>query len=142
MADGYQYVSCGLTIASEIAIPGLPSIAPVPQSDLVVSVRNRALARTPPSVDRVRYASPERVEDGSMQLTVWTDSAGAHRFRYHDGTEFLIDRTASRVEVHWEQPLTDADAAVYLLGPVLGFVVRLRGGVPLHASAVMVGERA
>ena len=26
MAGDYQYVSCGLTIASEIAIPGLPSI--------------------------------------------------------------------------------------------------------------------
>ena len=139
MTAAYQYISCGLTIASEIAIPGLPSIAPATQPDLVVSVRDRALSS---DVRRVRYISPERVPDGSAQLTVWTDSRGAHCFRYHDGTEFLIDHTGTRVEVHWEQPLIDADASVYLVGPVLGFVMRLRGIVPLHASAVMIGESA
>lgn len=139
MSAAYQYSSCGLTIASAIAIPGLPLIAPTAEADLVVSVRDRALSR---DVRRVRYISPERVADGSAQLTVWTDSGGAHCFRYHDGTEFAIDRAGTRVEVRWEHPLIDADAAVYLLGPVLGFVMRLRGIVPLHASAVMIGESA
>jgi len=139
MTATYQYKSCGLTIASEIAIPGLPVIAPVAQPDLVVSVRDRAL---PPDVRHVRYVSPEHVADGSAQLTVWTDRGGAHCFRYHDGTAFVIDRAGTRVEVHWEEPLIDADAAVYLLGPVLGFIMRLRGIVPLHASAVMMGEHA
>ena len=142
MAASYQYLSCGLTIASEIAIPGLPSASPAKSPDLVVSVRDRASASAPRGVEHIRYVSPERADDGSAQLTVWSDSAGAHRFRYHDATEFAIDREARRVEVHWELPLTDADAAVYLLGPVLGFVLRLRGSVPLHASAVMIGESA
>jgi hypothetical protein len=33
------------------------------------------------------------------------------------------------------------DAATYLLGPVLGFVMRLRGTVPMHASAVAIDGR-
>ena len=81
-------------------------------------------------------------EDGLPQLTVWTGSTGAHRFLYRDGTEFLINEHATRVVVHWVDPLTSDDAVVYLLGPVLGFVMRLRGIVPLHASAVMIRSGA
>jgi hypothetical protein len=92
--------------------------------------------------ERVRYISPERLADGSPQLTVWTGSDGAHRLRYSDGTEFIVDKTATRVDVEWVDPLTAADAAVYFLGPVLGFVMRLRGVVPLHASAVLIGTTA
>jgi len=142
MRRAFQYVSCGLTLASEIEIPGLPSVSPGERPDLSVSVRDRSVPRTSLDLERTRYVSPESDSDGSPQLTVWTAPAGAHRFRYHDGTEFVIDRAATRVEVHWEEPLTEADAAVYLLGPVLGFIMRLRGSVPLHASAVMIGERA
>ncbi len=142
MRRTFHYVSCGLTVASEIEIPGLPSVSPGEGPDLFVSVRDRSVPRKSLDVERTRYVSPERDSEGSPQLTVWTASAGAHRFRYHDGTEFVIDRAATRVEVHWEEPLTEADAAVYLLGPVLGFIMRLRGIVPLHASAVMIGERA
>ena len=142
MRRTFHYVSCGLTVASEIEIPGFPSAAPEKTPDLFVSVRDRAVPRKSRDVERTRYVSPECDGDGSPQLTVWTASTGAHRFRYHDGTEFVIDRAATRVEAHWEEPLTEADTAVYLLGPVLGFIMRLRDIVPLHASAVMIGERA
>ena len=138
----YHYVSCGLRIASEIAIPGLPQVVSAEPSDLAVMVRDREAPHAAPDIERIRYVSPDCDDDANAQLTVWTESTGAHRFRYHDGTEFLIDREATRVEVRWEAPLSDADAAVYLLGPVLGFVLRLRGIVPLHASAVIVGGRA
>ena len=61
MVRAYQYVSCGLTIASEIPIPGLTAVAPTTQPGLVVSVRNRA---SPPmtelGAERIRYVSPER----------------------------------------------------------------------------------
>jgi hypothetical protein len=95
-----------------------------------------------PGEVHIRYVSRERHEDGTPQLAVWTGSTGAHRFRYRDGTEFLINEHATRVVVHWVDPLTSEDAVVYLLGPVLGFVIRLRGIVPLHASAVMIRSGA
>jgi hypothetical protein len=86
--------------------------------------------------ESVRYASPEQDDSGTPLLTVWTRADGGHRLRYSDQTEFLIDSSASRIDVDWEAPLTSEDASVYLLGPVLGFIMRLRGIVPLHASAV------
>jgi hypothetical protein len=46
------------------------------------------------------------------------------------------------VEAWWSAPLRAADATTYLLGPVLAFVLRLKGRVPLHASAVVVRDRA
>src|SRR5262249_55064163 len=42
----------------------------------------------------------------------------------------------------WAPPdATVADTCCYLFGPVLGWVLRLRGGVPLHASAVALDGR-
>ncbi len=142
MAAAHHYVSCGLAIASDIAVPGLLSSACERPPDLHVSVGRHAEARASLGQERLRYLSPERCEDGTPQLTVWTGSGGAHRLRYSDGTEFIINSQATRVDVDWPTPLTEADAAVYLLGPVLGFVLRLREMVPLHASAVMIGGRA
>jgi hypothetical protein len=142
MAATHHYVTCGLAITSDIAVPGLSSGAPEGPVDLHVAVGRCAEARALLVRQHVRYLSADHVEDGTPQLTVWTDSGGAHRLRYADGTEFIIDRQATRVDVEWMAPLTAADAAVYLLGPVLGFVMRLRGMVPLHASAVVVDGRA
>jgi len=142
MAPAHHYLTCGLAITSDIAVPGLSSGTPEGPVDLHVSVGRCAEARALLAQEHVRYMSPDRAEDGTPQLTVWTDSSGAHRLRYADGTEFIIDRQATRVDVEWTEPLTESDAAVYLLGPVLGFVMRLRGMVPFHASAVVVDGRA
>ncbi|MBA3757231.1 MAG: hypothetical protein H0X02_13890 [Nitrosomonas sp.] len=38
--------------------------------------------------------------------------------------------------------MTLEDTATYLLGPVLGFILRLRGHTCLHASAIAVGDAA
>jgi hypothetical protein len=62
--------------------------------------------------------------------------------RYADGTRFVVDEQATQI---WGEPgpnLTDEDAVVYLLGPVMGFALRRRGRTPLHASALACGDRA
>ncbi len=61
---------------------------------------------------------------------------------YPDGTRFLLDRGASVVWATWSADATLEDTATYLLGPVLGFVLRLRGVLALHASVVALGGRA
>ena len=62
--------------------------------------------------------------------------------RYSDGTEFIIDRSGSEVWATWHDPLTLEDAATYLLGPVFGFLLRLRGDTCSHASAVEIEGKA
>jgi hypothetical protein len=57
---------------------------------------------------------------------------------YDDGAEFVLSGTGSRILMGWPATLTIDDAATYLLGPILGFLLRLRGTLCLHASAVEV----
>ncbi len=72
-----------------------------------------------------------KVEDGKF-----------YRFRYADRTEFVIDEAGSEIWAAWPDTLTLEDTATYLLGPVMGFVLLLRGLFCLHASAIAVGDRA
>ena len=65
-----------------------------------------------------------------------------YRFSYADKTEFVVDDAGCEIWSDWPEPLTLADASTYLLGPVMGFVLLLRGLVSLHASAIVVNGRA
>ena len=72
-------------------------------------------------------------------------SYGAGRFfglSYSDGTEFMVDGLGRRVWGTWQAPWTKEDFATYLLGPLMGFLLRQRGVTPLHASAVCLAGRA
>jgi hypothetical protein len=74
---------------------------------------------------------------------VWRLAGGdCFRLLYSDGVEFFVARDGSEVWAAWPDASSLEDAATYLLGPVLGFVLRLRGIACLHASAVAVGNRA
>jgi hypothetical protein len=83
----------------------------------------------------------DRSVDGEPVVTV-ARGGGWHRLRYADGVEFTVDDAGARVGCTWPAALTLEDAATYLLGPVCGLVLRLRGVTSLHASAVEVGGRA
>ncbi|MGH8221653.1 MAG: hypothetical protein ACREQZ_01640 [Woeseiaceae bacterium] len=61
--------------------------------------------------------------------------------RYADGTVFWLDLDESAIWARWPAPLTPEDTATYLLGPVLGWYLRLCGHVCLHASAIVVDHR-
>src|SRR4029077_10951164 len=63
-------------------------------------------------------------------------------FFYSDGARFAVDRTGCEVYADWAENYTLEDACTYLLGPVIAFVLRLRGVICLHASAVIVDGRA
>lgn len=93
---------------------------------------------------------------GSQEREVWLDSgtasgadpgvrgwkllSGAYFLLvYADQTTFVIDQAGEEVWVHWPSPLTLEDAATYLLGPVLGLLLQLRGVLTMHASAIAVG---
>jgi hypothetical protein len=65
-----------------------------------------------------------------------------YQFCYADQTEFVIDQAGIEIWAEWRAPLTLEDTATYLLGPIMGFVLLLRGMVCLHASSIAVGDRA
>ena len=65
-----------------------------------------------------------------------------YRFSYADKTQFVVDDAGREIWSDWPEPLTLEDASTYLLGPVMGFVLLLRGLVCLHASAIVVDGKA
>lgn len=69
-------------------------------------------------------------------------SRGDYFVRYSHGLTFRVDSTLSLVYVDRVQPVSEEDAASFLLGPVLGILLRLRGMTCLHASAVEIGGEA
>jgi hypothetical protein len=144
MTTPLAYCACGLSIASDAPIAGLraaPNDSAHGASDLTVSMRGRSGFPHPPLESAsIWYVSPESSASGAPALTVWT-GPGGYLLQYSEGAAYLVDRLGTRVEASWADHFTDADAATYFRGPVLAFVLRLRGAVPLHASAVAIDNR-
>ena len=91
---------------------------------------------------RVCYTSPETDEHGTPGIVVSQQGDAFYRLRYWDGTEFLVDRPGTRVWARWPASTPAAEIEMCVFGPIIGFVLHLRGTPCLHASAVAVDGRA
>jgi hypothetical protein len=142
----YSYRAYGLTINSDIAISALrEERAGLGLPDVVMSLGSepdwlREAKALPARVDRA-WAAKIEGHDSPFTLT----SFGEEEFfqlAYDDGTRFIVDGTAKRLWGTWQPPLTLEDIATYLVGPIMGFVLRRRGILALHASSVCVSGNA
>ncbi|MBG9389083.1 hypothetical protein [Caenimonas aquaedulcis] len=92
---------------------------------------------------RTPYVSTLETDEGHVELFA-TRLPGSKDFRldYDDGTVVVIESDGRRVWADWPATRTADDVATYLLGPVMGLVLRLRGVLCLHASAVAIDGRS
>jgi hypothetical protein len=134
----YTYRVFGLDLSSNGPIPGLPPATSGDEADVLVSIGPDLPSR---AGEAIRYVSQDQDGQGRPLVTIGEGPDG-YRFVYADGTEFLVGADGRDVRCRWQAPLTLEDLAIYLVGPVLGWLLRLRGTVPLHASAVRTGRRA
>jgi hypothetical protein len=141
MKVAYGLPLCGLTSLSGLASgnPGLISprlyvdllehddSGAMPQGagdDWYAGVVDEACGR--PAVRVVRFGTADR----------WY-----FRLHYRDDTKYVVDAQGTHIWGAWPETVTTEDALTYLVGPVLGFALRLRGVTALHASAVAVDGR-
>jgi hypothetical protein len=97
----------------------------------------------PSDPEVLTYVSPDTDEAGNPALKMWKIGGGDFsRLVYSDGTQFWLNREGTEVWATWPDNSTIEDTATYLLGPILGRILRLRGVTCLHASAVAFGEKA
>jgi hypothetical protein len=114
MSSMYRYSGYGLGIDSELELPELPPGDGEP--DVVIRLGAVPQSSRQPTVD---------------EEFAFNTLAGA--FRITGGKEITVD------------PLPDAAPGalnVVLLGRIMAFLLRQRGWLPLHASVVVVNERA
>ena len=139
----FQFSAFGLSLRANRRIPGLiPRWSEAP-SDTTIWLGAMPVSATTRNRPWALWYVSQHNRGNHPSLRVWRAADSAHfRLRYDDGVEFLVDADGGEVWASWPDSSTLADATTYLLGPVLGFVLRLRGITCLHASAVAVGDRA
>ncbi|MBD2182649.1 serine/threonine protein kinase [Planktothrix sp. FACHB-1355] len=137
------YSVYGLQLHSNGPIPGLVPLQITSEVDVRVwlSCVPPWWEDIPEVLHRVSYVSPYQDECGQPILRVWKIDDRYFRLLYCDRTEFIVDRSGTEIWATWPDNLSLEDTATYLLGPILGFLLRLRGVVCLHASSVQVGDK-
>ena len=120
---------------------------PAAQPDRAAQLRIELGALGPfdgyPSSNYVRYRQrPANESAHPPTVRVERGADGHFLVAYADGAEFAIDLATSTIFGVSRSDLTFNDLLVYLQGPILGFVLRLRGITCLHASAAVVDGRA
>ena len=137
----YRCSIYGLGIVTNRIIPGVPA-STIASEDLRISF-GLLPAWLHAAQGEACYVADYNRDCGEPALRVFRVLDGKYyRFHYADQTQFVIDRSGSEVWAEWSSPLTLEDTATYLLGPVMGFVMLLRGIVCLHASAIAIGKEA
>jgi hypothetical protein len=142
----FRYRIYGLDLFSDFPIPGLHeehdgsgSVAlSVELSGEPQWVRDGL--RLPSVILQSLPAIPE-TQDPAFVLM----SFGEGRFfqlAYSDGACFFVNDAASRIWGTAGESLTIEDLSTYFLGPIMGFILRKRGTMALHASAVCIDDKA
>jgi hypothetical protein len=134
----------GLDFLANRPIPGIPP-ASISSIDIRLFLGNLPpwLAEVDQSSVESWYTSDYKDELGNPAINISRLFDGKYyRFCYTDGTEFLIDQAGANIWAVWPETLSVEDTATYLLGPVMGFVLLLRGCISLHASAIAIDDQA
>jgi len=142
----FNYSVFGLSLHSNLPIPGLNLASPpLPAPDVEVHLGILPSTHSDKSTERgvLTFVSSDLDASGKPALRIWRVADGACLYlAYCDGMKFWLDRKGMSVWAMWPESSSLEDAATFLLGPVLGLLLRLRGVTCLHASAVAFDDRA
>ena len=138
-----RYRLYGFRVDADLPIPGLAAVDEAGEAQVRIWMGRVPEEVFPPgAAEEPWYVSPRMTPAEDPTVVVHRLAGGAFRLRYADGCEYHVDAAGTRVACTWPPHFTVEDAATYLLGPVFGLVLRLRGIPSLHASAVAVDGAA
>ena len=139
----FTYSVFGVTVRSTAPVPGLiPLQASIGNPDIELSLgcsaSPLATAHSNHS-ESVVYTSAYTGPSGTPALRIFQEQEhGLFHLVYFDGMQFWMDRHGTKLWASWPSESSVEEAATYLLGPVLGLLLRFRGITCLHASAVAI----
>jgi hypothetical protein len=139
-----SHVVYGLRVRANIALPGLPLGLDPNEYDVRIHLKDwDSFPTTFSESVGILYTSSQDFASDQPSLRVGVLPGGDYfGFFYSDEVRFAVERRGREIWGDWPENYTFEDACTYLLGPVIGFVLRLRGITCLHASAVAIDKRA
>ena len=143
---GYYYKFFGLLFHSNLPLAGIPLESSTSESwdvALHLGVSPYAQGKDKTASEELTYLSSDANDKGEPILKIWRGKDGAFvHMVYDDGTQFWLDHQHQNIWATWPECLPLEFVTSYLLGPVAGLLLRLRGVICLHASAVSFGARS
>lgn len=116
----FFYLAYGLILKSNLAIPGLQKTYDFNQPDVTINLK---------------YPIKNILKQPNWQEKI-------HYLDFQDGTKYLVNHQANEIWANWRDDETLESATTYLTGPILGFILSLRGITCLHASAIAINGKA
>ncbi|MGB9242014.1 MAG: hypothetical protein WCC03_01590 [Candidatus Acidiferrales bacterium] len=101
---------------------------------------NSSGEKSPIPSESIIYTSAYTGPSGNPALRIFREEEhDLFHLVYFDGMQFWMDRHGTKLWASWPSESSAEEAATYILGPVLGLLLRFRGITCLHASAVAIG---
>jgi hypothetical protein len=134
----------GLFLSANLPIPSLPVFrgSPNPEIKIHLKVSSGVSSSIFSANPRFSYVSPILNDDGHPIVRVGELGDHFFCFFYGSGARFAVRRDGREIWADGPEDYAVEDLATYLVGPVMGFVLRLLGILPLHACAIAVEDRA
>lgn len=133
----------GLLLNSNFPIPGLAVAEASNPGDIQICLGITPVPGKRRHEESLFFESSDLGESGEPILRIWKLADGQLlHLVYYDGVEFWLDHKGRRVWATWTEKSSLEEMATYLIGPVLGFLLRLRGITCLHASAAVLESQA
>jgi len=121
----HSYNVSGLSVRSEIVLPGLFALSAERKPD--VTIRRRPV--------------PESLENPDASGPTWQIAGEQFLLRVPDIARFLLSE-GREISFEPESPARAADIPVFILGTVFGILLHQREQIVLHASAIRIDGKA
>ena len=154
----YTYQAYGLYLRSNYLIPYLVQVAEELEANSIghlnrpvqVNLIGQQSWFSLPADWRNLYQSPSQTFWNCPFLEVWQHETGLHlRHSNNSGekvtresVDFSMSCIGETIDISWTPAMPFQDIVAYLLGPVLGCILRLRGVTCLHAAVVAIEQKA
>jgi energy-coupling factor transporter ATP-binding protein EcfA2 len=137
----FNYSVYGFALSSNLPLYGLAG-GNSKNTDVLVTFESSLPLGIPPNDKLIFTSAGDDPVTDSPHLLVSQDPSGVLRLCYSEGVEFAVSDSGGDIRVRLSRPDLRDDAIAYLTGPVLGYILRLRGTLALHASVVSLGQSA
>jgi hypothetical protein len=138
LIQAWIYRLFGLSLKVDRPISGLTALTEPVATEVEVN-----LGGFPDWLRHLSQSEQVLFYQGEGGIRVWWLAGGKYlHLKFADDCEFVLDRAGTSLWAAYPPEVTPEYLDTYLLGPVVGLLLRLRGTVCLHASAVAVGNQA